>query len=59
MLFFVLNFILGFGFLTFESEDSVDQVCSEHFVQIGGKKVTSITHFSITQQRLTRKHENC
>ncbi|VDI12708.1 RNA-binding protein Musashi [Mytilus galloprovincialis] len=29
----------GFGFLTFESEDSVDAVCSEHYVVISNKKV--------------------
>ncbi|XP_011424947.1 DAZ-associated protein 1 isoform X2 [Magallana gigas] len=29
----------GFGFLTFESEDAVDQVCAEHFININGKQV--------------------
>jgi len=29
----------GFGFLTFESEESVDRCCSEHFVNINGKQV--------------------
>ncbi|CAE1247766.1 MSI [Acanthosepion pharaonis] len=29
----------GFGFLTFNNEDSVDEVCKEHFVTINGKQV--------------------
>lgn len=29
----------GFGFLSFETEDSVKQVCAEHFVTINGKQV--------------------
>ncbi|KAG8184875.1 hypothetical protein JTE90_016986 [Oedothorax gibbosus] len=29
----------GFGFLSFESEESVKQVCAEHFVKINGKKI--------------------
>merc|ERR1712137_1093400 len=29
----------GFGFLTFESEESVDRCCSEHYVNINGKQV--------------------
>jgi len=29
----------GFGFLTFESEDSVELVVNEHFIQINGKQV--------------------
>ncbi|XP_060581688.1 DAZ-associated protein 1-like isoform X7 [Ruditapes philippinarum] len=29
----------GFGFLTFESDDAVNQVCREHFVNFNGKKV--------------------
>ncbi|GFQ70029.1 heterogeneous nuclear ribonucleoprotein 27C [Trichonephila clavata] len=29
----------GFGFLSFETEDSVKQVCAEHFVKINGKKI--------------------
>lgn len=29
----------GFGFLTFETEDAVDSVCSEHYVVISNKKV--------------------
>ncbi|KAK2181235.1 hypothetical protein NP493_405g03022 [Ridgeia piscesae] len=29
----------GFGFLTFESEEDVERVCSDHFVQINGKQV--------------------
>lgn len=33
---------IGFGFLTFESEDAVDQVCAEHFININGKQVLSI-----------------
>ena len=29
----------GFGFLTFESEESVERCCSEHYVNINGKQV--------------------
>ncbi|XP_061173412.1 DAZ-associated protein 1-like isoform X1 [Saccostrea echinata] len=29
----------GFGFLSFESEEAVDQVCAEHFININGKQV--------------------
>lgn len=31
---------LGFGFLTFESDDAVNAVCREHFINFNGKKVT-------------------
>jgi len=34
--------LTGFGFLTFELENSVDRVVSEHFMQISGKQVESI-----------------
>ena len=30
---------VGFGFLTFENEDSVEQACAEHFVDVNGKQV--------------------
>ena len=33
--------LTGFGFLTFELEDSVDLVVNEHFIQIGGKQVVT------------------
>lgn len=29
----------GFGFLSFESEDSIDQVCAEHYVSLNGKQI--------------------
>jgi len=29
----------GFGFLTFDMEDSADAVVKEHFIQINGKQV--------------------
>jgi len=29
----------GFGFLTFDNEDSVEQACSEHYVDVNGKQV--------------------
>jgi len=35
----VENLGTGFGFLTFESEESVDRCCSEHYVNINGKQV--------------------
>ncbi|KAK7503536.1 hypothetical protein BaRGS_00005075 [Batillaria attramentaria] len=28
----------GFGFLTFDNEDSVEQACSEHYVDVNGKQ---------------------
>jgi len=31
--------LTGFGFLTFELEDSVNLVVNEHFIQISGKQV--------------------
>lgn len=30
---------LGFGFLSFEDEDSVERCVSEHFVNLSGKQV--------------------
>lgn len=32
----------GFGFVTFESELSVDRLCAEHFVKLGDKQVFAI-----------------
>ncbi|XP_076465866.1 heterogeneous nuclear ribonucleoprotein 27C-like isoform X2 [Babylonia areolata] len=29
----------GFGFLTFDNEDSVEQACAEHYVDVNGKQV--------------------
>ena len=29
----------GFGFVTFETEEGVEKVCSEHFIYISGKQV--------------------
>lgn len=29
----------GFGFLTFESDESIEQLCGEHYVEVNGKKV--------------------
>jgi len=37
----------GFGFLTFELEDSVDRVVNEHFIQISGKQVAVIVAYNI------------
>ena len=31
--------MIGFGFLTFETDEAVDSVCSEHYVVISNKKV--------------------
>lgn len=31
---------LGFGFLSFEDEDSVDRCVAEHFVNLNGKQVS-------------------
>lgn len=35
-----LIILLGFGFLTFESEEAVNNLVAEHYVTINGKKVT-------------------
>lgn len=47
---FILNFCfdafslaVGFGFLTFDNEDSVEQACAEHYVDVNGKQVTFFT----------------
>ena len=39
---------VGFGFLTFESEEGVDRVCNEHYIFINGKQV----HACITISRV-------
>ena len=48
---FVRNLGIGFGFLTFESEEAVDRCCSEHYVSINGKQVYSIINTQTTQQK--------
>lgn len=35
----IITFLVGFGFLSFEDEDSVDRCVSEHFVNLNGKQV--------------------
>lgn len=37
----VYRHVIGFGFLSFESDDAVNNVVSEHYVTINGKKVES------------------
>ncbi|CAG2164715.1 unnamed protein product [Oppiella nova] len=37
----------GFGFLSFDNEDTIDKVVQEHFVTIGGKQVMSNTSVEI------------
>jgi len=37
----LLVLLTGFGFLTFELEESVDLVVNEHFIKIAGKQVIS------------------
>ena len=49
----MLYYQLGFGFLTFETEESVDQVCQLHYVILDGKKVILyINSFSIMLLRV-------
>ena len=38
----------GFGFLTFEDEDSVQRIVQERFVQIAGKQVESLLHLVLS-----------
>ena len=40
--------LTGFGFLTFDLENSVDLVVNEHFIQIGGKQVLSSFYSSFS-----------
>jgi len=42
----VARHVLGFGFLTFDSEDNADAVVKEHFVQINGKQVRRSVEFA-------------
>jgi len=39
--------LTGFGFLTFEQENSVDLVVNEHFIQIFGKQVVIVIVTSV------------
>lgn len=42
-LFDAFSLAVGFGFLTFDNEDSVEQACAEHYVDVSGKQVTFFT----------------
>jgi len=51
--------LLGFGFLTFDSEESAEAVVKEHFVQLNGKQVrrirdTLITALMLCNRKVTR-----
>jgi len=50
--FWALRFycVLGFGFLTFDSEESADSVVKEHFVHVNGKQVGRHASPSVTIQ---------
>lgn len=37
---------LGFGFLSFEDEESVERCVAEHFVNLNGKQVRNL-HFTV------------
>ena len=56
----MVNIGTGFGFLTFESEESVDRCCSEHFVNINGKQVlkTETNPTTTTKKIVTKSHAN-
>lgn len=48
----------GFGFLTFDSEDSVDEVCKEHFVTINGKQVECKRAEPLSRGKMTPNDNN-
>jgi len=54
----VENLGTGFGFLTFESEESVDRCCSEHYVNINGKQVLNNKQTKKTPSLLYVKKRN-
>ncbi len=53
----LLLWSLGFGFLSFESEESVDSVCQQQYVEVAGKKVKS--HFTAFIYGITSFLEIC
>ncbi len=36
-----MNKITGFGFVSFESDDPVERLVAEHFVNVNGKQVST------------------
>ena len=39
--------VVGFGFVTFESEDDVEKLCAEQFVSFKDKRVSCIPGISL------------
>jgi len=51
---FALRRHAGFGFLTFEDEDSVQRIVQERFVQIAGKQVGSLCSIFLVLSNIVR-----
>lgn len=45
---FLVSLFIGFGFLSFEDEESVDRCVAEHFVNLNGKQVCETVYIFIS-----------